>query len=95
KLVAKKNKKYLRSANGAFVCISPDCVLRTKGKTCKVRDSLPALAIGLADLSTVIFGQPIPSFDPSFSESKTKKFKTLAKAFCTRNTFGSASPTEL
>ncbi|EPB85855.1 hypothetical protein HMPREF1544_07354 [Mucor circinelloides 1006PhL] len=87
KLVTKKNKQCLRSVSGTSVCTNPDCVLRTKDETHKARDSLPALAIGLAGLSTVIFGQPIPTFDSSFNEFKAEKFKTLAKAFCTRNTF--------
>ncbi|KAL9559815.1 hypothetical protein PS6_000574 [Mucor atramentarius] len=93
KLLTKKNKQCLRSVNGISVCTNPGCVLRTKDETHKARDSLPTLAVGLDDLSTVIFGQPIPTCDSSFNESKTEKFKTLTKAFCTRNTFGSASPT--
>ncbi|EPB87743.1 hypothetical protein HMPREF1544_05403 [Mucor circinelloides 1006PhL] len=64
-----KNKQYVRNVNGSSVCTNPTSTLRTKGETHKARDSLPALAVGLAGLSTVIFGQPILSFDPSFSES--------------------------
>ncbi|EPB85006.1 hypothetical protein HMPREF1544_08209 [Mucor circinelloides 1006PhL] len=68
----------LRSVNGASVCTNPNCVLRTKGETHEAHNSMSALAIGLVGLSTVIFGQPIPSFDPSFSESKTEKFKPIS-----------------
>ncbi|KAL9540879.1 hypothetical protein PS6_010555 [Mucor atramentarius] len=39
KLVIKKNKQYLRSVNGTSDCTSPDCVLRTKGRTHKAPDS--------------------------------------------------------
>ncbi|KAL9546538.1 hypothetical protein PS6_007610 [Mucor atramentarius] len=35
--------------------------------------------------SIVIPVQLIPSFDPSFCEFKTEKFKTLAKALCARS----------
>ncbi|KAL9542597.1 hypothetical protein PS6_009715 [Mucor atramentarius] len=76
-LVTKKNKQYLCSVNDASVCTNPDCVLRTKDETHKAHNSLSALAIGLAGFSTVIFRQPIPSFDPSFSGSKTEKLKLI------------------
>ncbi|CAO0796237.1 unnamed protein product [Mucor circinelloides] len=96
KLATKKNKQYFRSINGISVCTNPGCVLGTKGEAHKDRNSLSALAIGLASLSIIFFGQSLPSSDPSFSEFKTEKFKTLAKAFSTRSIFGFASsPTEL
>ncbi|KAL7325285.1 hypothetical protein PS15p_207792 [Mucor circinelloides] len=95
KLVIMKNKQHLCSVNGTSVCTNSGCALRTKDETHKTRDSLSALAIDLAGLSTVILGQPIPSLDLSFSEPKTEKFETLAKAFCTKITFGPASPAEL
>lgn len=89
------NRIHLTISVSTSVCTNPDCALRTKGETHKARNSLSALAIDLAGLSTVILGQPIPSFDPSFSESKTEKFETLDKAFCTKITFGPTSTTEL
>ncbi|KAI8378121.1 hypothetical protein EDC96DRAFT_540477 [Choanephora cucurbitarum] len=49
---------------GSLTCINQDCISVRCGKTPKLRDALPSLAINLSSLSCVIFGMPIPTFLP-------------------------------
>ncbi|KAL7309132.1 hypothetical protein PS15m_011247 [Mucor circinelloides] len=50
-----------------------------------LRRTSSTFVTSIAAYSIVIPVQLIPSFDPSFCESKTEKFKTLAKALCARS----------
>ncbi|KAK4509881.1 uncharacterized protein ATC70_007185 [Mucor velutinosus] len=61
---AKDGKTKIRSIHGAFLCLNPACVSVLNHRAIQGRDKTSALAIAVSGLSTLLFRQPLPVFNP-------------------------------
>ncbi|KAK4521627.1 uncharacterized protein ATC70_004157 [Mucor velutinosus] len=81
---AKDGKTKTRSIHDAFLCLNPACVSVLNHRAIQGRDKTSALAIAVSGLSTLLFRQLLPVFNPKPSQSNTGIiYKTTS--FCNRN----------
>lgn len=59
---------------GEFVCPNHQCISVKKYRAVQSRDETSALAIVVADLSYMLFNEPLPMFNPYTSQSNTNFF---------------------
>ena len=83
KELAKTNQQK-KTVNGAFWCLNRRCISVTSHKSIQSRDKTSALAIAVSGLSSLIFNEPLPVFNPKPSQSYIG-ILTMINAFCSRN----------
>ncbi|KAK4509272.1 uncharacterized protein ATC70_007622 [Mucor velutinosus] len=81
---SKDGKTKTRSIHGAFLCLNPACVSVLNHIAIQGRDKTSALAIAVSGLSTLLFRQPFPVFNPKPSQSNTGIIPKTT-SFCNRN----------
>ncbi|KAK4516805.1 uncharacterized protein ATC70_011784 [Mucor velutinosus] len=81
---AKNGKTKTRSIHGAFLSLNPACVSVLNYRAIQGRDRTSALAIADSGLSTLLFRQPLPVFNPKPSQSNTGIISKTT-SFCNKN----------
>ncbi|KAI9251157.1 hypothetical protein EDC94DRAFT_526688, partial [Helicostylum pulchrum] len=82
----KNNKTIMKTINGTSVCSNNNRVSVKLDCSHKSRDSVSALAIGISGLTSLIFGLPLPPFNPKkISHSNTDQINNAVTSFFKRN----------
>lgn len=68
----------VKTTKGTFVCLNEDC---PNAFVSVCRDQVSALAIGLAGLSQLLFGETFPCFKEGTNPNKQIKFYEMATPF--------------
>ncbi|KAI8359196.1 hypothetical protein BD560DRAFT_405599 [Blakeslea trispora] len=56
---------------GVFHCLNPECPSVRNGRGISGRDKLPALAIAIPGITTLLFQQTLPAFSGAISHTNT------------------------
>ncbi|OAD01350.1 hypothetical protein MUCCIDRAFT_112793 [Mucor lusitanicus CBS 277.49] len=81
---AKNGNTRTKLTNGAFLCLNPECVSVVNHRAIQGRDRTSAMAIAVSGLSSLLFNQPLPVFNPKPSQSNTGIISKTT-SFCNRN----------
>ncbi|OAD01397.1 hypothetical protein MUCCIDRAFT_112842 [Mucor lusitanicus CBS 277.49] len=72
----------LKTINGTFVFVNPECILVKYGRSYQGRDSLFAFLVGLSGLCNILLGTTFPSLNPKRSIGHLDTdFTTFAQTF--------------
>lgn len=89
------NDSAIRKAtNGVFLCPNHRYISVKNYRAVQSRDETSGLVIVVADLSYMLFNEPLPMFNPYTSQSNTNFFSKTTD-FCTKNGDGDNSDATL
>ncbi|KAI9246549.1 hypothetical protein EDC94DRAFT_664910 [Helicostylum pulchrum] len=80
-IFVKGDKKFNGTSKGSFWCTNPLCVPVRYKSAIKSRDALSALAIGVAGLSTLLFGAESLPFNNRISRTSTEDYIIKTSTF--------------
>ncbi|KAI8376195.1 uncharacterized protein BYT42DRAFT_377984 [Radiomyces spectabilis] len=84
KTFIKDGKQVQRTVNGSATCINSKCIARLNGFSTFPRDAMSAVAICLAGRTTMEFGRPLATFDPSRTKEISQSYAEAQEALETR-----------
>ncbi|KAI8366826.1 uncharacterized protein BYT42DRAFT_618331 [Radiomyces spectabilis] len=80
----KDGKQVQRTVNGSATCINSKCIPRLNGFSTFPLYAMSAVAICLAGRTTIEFGKPLATFDPSRTKEISQSYAEAQEALETR-----------